>query len=344
MLMTMVGASACSLFPSEAPLSRSPEAAPSTSPSGSLCVRDPREGNPQLVGWLSGKLAAVFRNGPCVVDPATNDWAPFGPRTSGRFATDGSGLAGTVEAGILTVIDSDQHATDVPLPASASDWESRGSQISPLVGGGYLLDLLPALVRVSATGGVTESAIPSGFLVAAPTSSRDTFILRPDLRTDSPDLMRAPFAASLWKVGDKAPSQLLGSVIDIRAAHTPALAWLADSSGGWWRVDATGAPTKQLQAAPSWLDEPSSTGQYFVEQTDRSQGCEHNTPPSCAVNLIERSTGAVLASTRVGSNSLSIWSESSVAFVPTTSDPVVQPAATHIVVLSPDGVSLLPLP
>jgi hypothetical protein len=344
MFMTMVGASACSLLPSEAPVSRSPEPAPSTSPSGSLCGRDPREGNPQLVGWLSAKLAAVFRSGPCLLDPATNDWAPFGPRTSGRFATDGSGLAGTGAAGILTVIDSEQHATDVSLPTSASDWESRGSQISPLVCGGYLLDLLPELVRVSVTGAVTEGAIPSGFLVAAPTTRGDTFILRPDVRTDSPDFRSAPFAASLWTVGDKEPSQLLGSVIDIRAAHTPALAWLADSSGGWWQVDAAGAPTKQLKAAPSWIDEPSPTGEFFVELTDRSQGCEHNTPPSCAVNLIERSTGAVLASSRVGSNSPFIWSESGVAFVPTTSDPVGQPAATQIVMLSPDGVSLLPLP
>ena len=297
-----------------------------------------------MAGWLSGKLAAIFRAGPCVLDSTSNNWASFGPRAAGQFVTDGSGLAGTVTPGVLTVIAPDEHATDVTLPASASAWATRGSQISPLVGGGYVLDLVPELVRVSGTGVLTEAAIPSGFLLGAPTSNSDTFSVRPDIGTDSPNWMLAPYVAYLWTVGDKTPSELLGSVVDIRAAQAPALAWLTDTSGGWWRVAATGAPTNELQAAPLWVDEPSPTGQYVVEATDRSQGCEHNTPPTCIVRLVEPATRNVIALANVGSNSSFVWSQSSVAFVPTTTNPVEQPAATGIVLISPGGVSLLALP
>ena len=297
-----------------------------------------------LVGWLSGKFAAVFRAGPCVLDPATSDWVSFGPRTAGRFTTDGSGLAGIITPGVLTVVAPDERATDITLPASASDWASRGSQISPLVGEGYVLDLIPELVRVSGTGLLTEGAVPNGFIVAAPTSDRHTFILRPEPDTERPDWMEAPYTPFLWKVGDAKPIQLLGSVVETGAAQTPALAWLADTSGAWWRVAATGARTKELQAAPLWLNEPSPTGQYVVEQTDRSQGCDHDTPPSCSVRLIERATGNEVALANVGSNSSFVWSGNSVAFIPTTSNPVDQPEATDIVLMSPGGVSLLPLP
>jgi hypothetical protein len=330
------------LLPSESP---SLEDAPSSSLlGGQSCVRDRQEGNPLLVGWLAGKLAAIFRAGPCIFDPASSDWMAFGPRAAGRFVTDGSGLAGSLKPGVLTVVTADERAIDITLPVSASDWASRGSQISPLVGGGYVLGLLPLLVGVSGAGVLTEGAIPSGFVLAAPTSNPEVFVLRPNLNTDIPDWNQAPYTAFLWKVGDKRPSQLLGSVVDIRAARAPALTWLEDMSGAWWLVPATGAPTKELRAAPLWLDEPSPTGQYVVEQTDRSQGCEHNTPPSCSVRLIERATGNVVALAKVGSNSWFVWSESSVAFIPTTSDPVAQPSAMPIVVLSPVGVSLTALP
>ena len=341
-LVTSVGVDACSLLPSESP---SREAAPSSSLlGGQSCVRDRKEGNPLLAGWLAGKLAAIFRAGPCVFDPASNDWMSFGPRAAGRYTTDGSGLAGTVTSGVLTVIAPDENATDVRLPASAFDWASRGSQISPLVGGGYVLGLLPSLVRVSGAGALTEAAIPSGFVLAAPTSKPEVFVLRPNIRTDIPDWNRAPYMAFLWKVGDKKPSPLLGSVVDIRAAQAPALTWLEDISGSWWHVPATGAPTKELRAAPLWRDEPSPTGQFVVEQTDRSQGCDHNTPPSCSVRLLERATGNVVAIANVGSNSSFVWLESSVAFIPTMTNPVEQPEAADIVLLSPGGVSLLALP
>jgi hypothetical protein len=311
---------------------------------GQSCVRDRQEGNPLLVGWLAGKLAAIFRAGPCIFDPASSDWIAFGPRAAGRFVTDGSGLAGSLKPGVLTVVAPDEHATDLMLPASASDWASRGSQIFPLVGGGYVLGLLPSLVRVSAVGVLTEGAIPSGFVLAALTSNPEVFVLRPNLDTDIPDWNHAPYTAFLWKVGDKTPSQLVGSVVDIKAARAPALTWLEDISGAWWLVPASGAPTKELRAAPLWLDEPSPTGQYVVEERGRSQGCDHDTPPSCSVRLIERATGNVVALANVGSNSSFVWSDNGVAFIPTTTDPVEQPAATDIVLMSPGGVSSLALP
>jgi len=119
--------------------------------------------------------------------------------------------------------------------------------------------------------------------------------VRPDINTDNPNWMLAPYAVYLWKVGDKTPSELLGAVAEIRRAQTPALAWLLDSSGWWWSVAPTGVPTKELQPVPLLADEPSPTGQYVIEQTDRSQGCEHNTPPTCIVRLVEPATRNVLA-------------------------------------------------
>jgi hypothetical protein len=342
LLVVSVGVGACALMPSGSP---SLEAAPSSSLlGGQSCVRDQQEGNPLLVGWLAGKLAAIFRAGPCIFDPANSDWIAFGPRSAGRFVTDGSGLGGSPKPGVLTVVTPDERAIDITLPVSASDWASRGSQISPLVGGGYVLGLLPSLVRVSGAGALSEAAIPSGFVLAAPTSNPEVFLLRPNFNTDVPDWNRAPYTAFLWKVGDKKPSPLLGSVVDISAARAPVLTWLEDISGAWWHVPAIGAPTKELRAAPLWLDEPSPTGEYVVGQTDRSQGCEHDTPPSCSVRLIERATGNVVALANVGSNSSFAWSENSVAFIPTTSDPVAQPTSMQIIVLSPGGVSLTALP
>ena len=136
--------------------------------------------------------------------------------------------------------------------------------------------------------------------------------------------------------------RLLDSVVRVTATEAPGLAWLADDSQSWWRVNAAGVAAKEISAVPSSVFEPDPTGRDVVEETDRSLGCEQDA--SCASRLIERASGNVLAFAAVGSNTPFVWSEGRVAFVPTTSDPVNQPSATQLVVLAPDGASLIPLP
>ena len=308
---------------------------------GVVCVRNRNEGNPLPAGWLSQGLAATFGTGPCIYDATRRTWLWFGPRTAARYVTDGSGLAGSVTPGTLTVIASDQRATTLTLPSWGADWTTSGGALSPITGGGYLIDLAPVLAQVSRTGVLTEQPIPGGFLVVAPTSKANTFVLRTDLRK-SPEAMNGSYQAFLWTVGDARPARLLDSVVRVTAVQAPDLAWLADDSQSWWRVNATGVAAKEIPAVPGRVFEPDPTGRYVVDETDRSLGCEQDA--SCASRLIERAGGNVLAFAAVGSNTRFVWSEGRVAFAPTTSDPVNQPSATEMVVFAPDGTLVITLP
>lgn len=213
-----------------------------------------------------------------------------------------------------------------------------------MAGGGYLIDSLPQLVTVSADGQLSDSPIPVGYIVSGPTSDPNVFILRRDDRKTAPERMQGPHPAYLWRKGNAAPSSLPGLVDEIVPAAAPNLTWVRDSTAAWSLVDQLGVAKLEFRSLPPWDGEPDATGKYVVEQSGRSQGCEHDVPPTCSVRLVEHATGSLLAQVNVGSNSGFFWSGSSVAFSPTTGDPVAQPAASAIVVLSPTGASQVQLP
>jgi len=334
-------ASSCGAAPSERPISAATEAPGSTQVAG--CTRDRDEGNPLLAGWLEGQLVATFRHGPCVFDSTSGRWLGLGPRMSGRFTTDGTSLASSAQPGRLTIQTPGTQPVEVALPPWATDWAAWGSPLLALPGGGYVFGLVPELATISVRGTLSETPIPAGYLVIAPTSDRDVFVLRRDDRAD-PQRMTGPYPATTWRLGDASPSALPMLVERVQAADAPNLAWIRDDGGGWWRLGQSRVAAIGFRPPAPWDGEPDPTGRYAIEQTDRSQGCEHDSPPSCVVRLVDRSTAGVVAQAESGSNSAFFWAKGAVAFTPTTADPVGQPTASGVVVLSSAGASEIPLP
>ena len=161
-----MGASACTSGPTEPPSTRPSIAAsnlPSTVPDasdGGPCIRNRDEGNPLKAGWLAQGLAATFGTGPCIYDAMRRTWLSFGPRTEARYVTDGSGLAGSVTPGTLTVIASDERATELSLPSWGADWTTSGGAMSPMIGGGYLIDRAPVLAHWRADRAAHPQRLP----------------------------------------------------------------------------------------------------------------------------------------------------------------------------------------
>jgi hypothetical protein len=307
------------------------------------CHRDSDEGNPTIAGWIKGGIAATFRHGPCRFDATSGLWVGLGPRQAARFVTDGSTVAGSVSPGHLVVASPQGEPLDVSLPPWADDWAAWGSRLSAMPGGGYVFDLVPDLAIVSTDGTLSVTALPDGYLVAGSTSDPTVFLLRRDDR-QSPQRMTGPYPAVVWRQSDKSPTSLPILVDAVEPATSQDLVWLRDDSSSWSLVDESGRTSAAPRSIPPWTGQPDPTGQYVLEQTDRSQGCEHATPPSCISRLIDRASGRVLAQVGAASNSDLFWNDSSVAFLPTTADPVARPAATDIVILSASGASKLALP
>jgi hypothetical protein len=341
-VIVLILLSACGSAPGEPP-ARAPSPSPAAV-TATLCVRDVDEGNPLIVGWLRGQVAATFRHGPCVFDEASGRWLAIGPRGTGRFVTDGSSLAGSSRPRNLTIQAPDQQPIDVALPEWADDWAASGSQLAVAAGGGYVFVLVPELATVSADGKLTEAPIPAGYLVAAPTTEPNRYLLRLDDRNAAPQRMSGPHPSFLWRRGDVTPTSLPMLATQMEAAATPNLAWIRDDASGWWLIDSSGAATIGFRSPAPWDGQPDPTGQYAIEQTDRSQGCDRDSPPSCVVRLVDRSSGAVVAQVSAGSNSAFAWAAGTVVFSPTTDDPVAQPSAPDLVVLSPSGTRRIPLP
>lgn len=300
------------------------------------------EGDPSLTGWRNDELVIGWRVSLCSYDQATDRWGSIGPTRGGAYVTDGRTLAGDGDNRAVSFIDEQGHRVVVSLPAWSDDWTFWGGGLSALPSGGYAFMTVPRAAVISPEGQLSDQPLPDGFLVVSGTSRPGVYVLREDLR-EHPESMGDAFTAYIWAIGEDRPTPVLASTRRAMPATT-GLAWLESASGSWSLVGATRTAESAIAPEPGWTIEPNPDGTVFVAQTDRSGGCERDTPPSCQTQLVDRPTGRVLASYRAGSNSSFRWSGSRVVFVPIRPDPL-GPRSRHLVVLDPErGAKEINLP
>ena len=316
-------------------------------------MTEPRHYTP--VGWVNGKLellASQFAScdsayGLVVLDPTTGRAGPLLPLTtqvaSGGIATDGSSVAIVIQGGSsggVLVVDTTGHQHLLAWPVGLGD--AWFPQVVPMPAGGYLAVGAESLVTIASDGSaIRTQPIPAGYVVVAPTSDPQRFILATveDANHEYGLSVRAPFTAYLWTIGSSSATKVAGSVGEVATA-TNAMAYLmlvdqANTSDPWsWAVlDGTGRAIP-MEPQPAGYGTLSPDGSLFVMGRDGPTEADFRTL------VIDVGSGRTVA-TLPGSGLPVSWNGDTAALVVSPSSG----AGDELVIVGPSGeTQTVPLP
>ncbi len=332
---------------SQAPVStpvRSPSATPSVQATATLgpakCESD-NYTNYSAVGWRGIRVVVLaghfigcdMRQELLSADPAVGEWRSDAKIDTAvidfQVASDGQSVA-LPRAGGLLVIDAAGNRHDVPRPAGTDErWGAYGLRVLP--GGGYLVVGAEQLSLVPLDGGaLTMQPLPNGYVVVAPTSDPDRFVLTPADDAQVPyGLLGSPFRAYLWDLKSGKLTLVASSVIAVEPAPH-ALAYLHMAAGGDQSLAADGAlTTVKLPGMPA-MRSPDASRYLYLPDLDSAQ------PQS--IELRDAAAGSVLSQFR-GVIGLPIWRGTTAAVVAGGGA-----LPSELVILDGSSVRHLPLP
>jgi photosystem II stability/assembly factor-like uncharacterized protein len=206
----------------------------------------------EAIGWLDTKVALLAdhfagcedRQELVYVDPASGIVDSIGELnyvanfmqyeqmskvlSSYSFLSDGKSIALPTADGV-SIFDPSGRRHDVELPPAGLADLTRFGHLRVMPGGGYLVGGGARLYRIAPDGsGVKTDDLPAGFVVVAPTSDPNLFILAPTEDANGPDglTLQAPYRAYLWDMRGGDPKLVASSVAYVYVAPG-SLAYLA---------------------------------------------------------------------------------------------------------------------
>ena len=287
--------------PSAAPSAAPPTTAPAT-PGPAKCASD-NYTTYSPVGWRGGRVVVLadhfigcdLRQELLSVDPAVGEWRSDATLdtlvTDFTIASDGQSVAALSADGVLIV---DANGTSHALPRPAGTDESWGDfGLRPLPKGAYIVVGAEQLSVLASDGsGITTTPLPKGYVVVAPTSDLDRYIITPIEDAAVPyGLVRSPFRAYLWNLKSGALKLVAPSVTAVES--TPhALAYLELAAGGYRSLAVGGTLTPVTLPAVAIAQMRSPDGSRYLYVPDPS-----SVEPQM-IELRETATGRVLGQFR----------------------------------------------
>lgn len=298
-----------------------------------------------LVDWLRDRPTAVILRGTGseehyevdIADVVAGSWnriPDVGQIDLDRIASDSQrvGLAGQTQTTLqdhFRFIDSAGQAVDVD--ASTLSWSPEWrfwGRLVPMPGGGFILTRIESITTIGQDGVVASLALPANFLLQAPTSDPDLFLVG-KIGQDNGAEARLPAATglNLYRHSTGALTHVDASVAQIFPS-TKHLAFLLTTDNRWLSLNETGV-TEQFGVATSDETSIASDGSRAVYVSANGGVTMIKFPGGESVAL---GPGPVLSNFTWGAtDQVAYW----------TDDPAV---GKKLVILSSDGMSLLAAP
>jgi hypothetical protein len=280
--------------------------------------------NATVVGWLGEDVVVDATvegptplDGLLLLDVTSGSWSPLGPPFEGPASpvvTDGHTVLASVGlpdgSTKLVLTTGTGNRVDVSLAGVASerDWRFWGG-LAPLSAGGYVLTRTTSLVRVAPDAVLTETALPSGWIVQAPTSDPEAFLL--GRQGDDGNAEARSIAATglaLWRVGGRSVGETFAA--DAVSTSEEGLALLHDFDE-WLVLDDQGLRAKGGRDAAS-IDPGGRFG--AVTPTNEAACPRPSLGPGCAVSILDAVTGDVMGTAPGPAWSSFVWHEGVVAY------------------------------
>jgi hypothetical protein len=244
-------------------------------------------------------------------------------------ASDGSRLAlglvnGDERSSHLLVVTPAQNVSEIDLGTAdwVDDWRFWGD-IAPVADGGFVLTGIDRLVIVGSDGSVRSEALPPGWIIQAPTSDPDVFLVGA-LGDDNGAEARTPAATGLYlyrrSTGNVASEPASLVQIDEIASSSTGLAYLRAFDGRWLRLgdDLRLAMASEPTEASTWIS-PDGT-LLAVEATPAQRPCVADA--ECSVYLVDLLNGNALRQGPGPAGSDIVFGNQSITYVTGGTDPL----------------------
>jgi hypothetical protein len=299
---------------------------------------------PYFIGWRNDVVVISWKMGLCAFDPRAGSWHAIPGIPANSWRTDGTTLAGSIQDATGAVEIAFVDGTGQLTRSAAPDWYAAfldlGNDLVPRQDGGYLFARLPQISALDEDGRLSTTSLPDGLLAMAGTSDPMRYLVRRPPQTDAPDAFVAPFEVLLWRLDTQRPEPVLDNVVAVVPA-SDGLARLQRQDGSWWLIEEDGTAKSTIPRLQGETTTPDTSAARVLVETDRSQGCESETPPSCRVDL-RTADGITLAGVLATRQSAVSWLAGSAAFLPLSSGPSGSP--TELILLGDTGSARVPLP
>lgn len=340
--------------PTPSPSASASPSAPATMPSPVAVVPTPTLGPAKCesfpetisfgaVGWRGSRVVVVavhyigcgMSQELLSVDPAVGQWRTDLPLTDtlGDWLTDGSSLALSGDG--FLVVDSAGKSHSIP-------GNFGGYRLSVLPGGGYLVVGADKLYRIASDGiGVTSDPLPAGYVIVAPTSDPNMFILATaaEANTEYGLSGRSPFEAYLWNIRT-GHLKLVASAVGSVERSPNSLAYLDVVTDSAWSTLSLAADGSVAPVARPVVAGISPDGSHYVHSSDPTSVGE------VTLQMRLTSTNQVLSEFQ-GYNGGIVWSGNTAALVSGPAPDEVTGAGAgqeRLVIVDGATVKRVPLP
>ena len=199
------------------------------------------------------------------VDPAVGQWRTELPLTDalGDWLTDGSSLALSGDG--FLVVDAAGKSHSIP-------GNFGGYRLSVLPGGGYLVVGADKLYRIASDGiGVTSDPLPAGYVIVAPTSDPNMFILATAAEANTANGLswRSPFEAYLWNIRT-GHLKLVASAVGSVERSPNSLAYLDVVTDSAWSTLSLAGDGSVVPVARPIVAGISPDGSHYLHSSDPS--------------------------------------------------------------------------